>query len=128
MRPYLMTFLAFWFPPGGLERLGRDLHADRVARQDIQIPSWMRVGAPFRCDDHDVPTDVAVDQRPDIDLRRLATHTLEQAVRGQRTAADLTQIQDVAPGAPGPQIRLEGLADPVTSRRSDRCGISVAHG
>jgi nucleoside-diphosphate-sugar epimerase len=126
--PHLMSFLVFWFPPRGLERLGRDLHTDRVALQDIQVPLRMRVGAAFRCDDHDLATDVAVDERPDIDLRRLATHTLDQAVRGQRTAPLRTHVHDVAPRATGGQIDLEVLADPVTSRRSDRRGIGVAHG
>src|ERR1700722_11967335 len=122
-----MALLAFGFAPGGLKRLSRDLDANRVAVQDIQVPPRMRVGAAFRCDDHDLATDVAVDQRPDIDLRGFATHTLDQAVRGDRTAPDRTHVQDVAPGATGGQIRLEVLADPVTSRRSDRRGIGVAH-
>jgi hypothetical protein len=77
-----MAFFAFGLPPRGLERLGRDLHTDRVALQDIQVPPRMRIGTALRCDDHDLATDVAVDQRPDIDLPRLATRTFDQAVRG----------------------------------------------
>ena len=88
----------------------------------------MRIGTTLRCDDHDLATDVAVDQRPDKDRSRPAADTLDQAVRGQRTAAYLTQIQDVTSCATGSQIGLEVLADPVTSRSSDRCGIGVAHG
>ena len=128
VRPHLMALLAFGFPPRGLERLGRDLDTNRVALQDIQVPPRMRVGTALRCDDHDLATDVAVDQRPDIGLRGLATHTLDQAVCGQLAAPDRTHVQDVAPRATGGQIGLEVLADPVTSRRSDRRGIGVAHG
>src|SRR5580693_6095522 len=87
----------------------------------------MRVGTALRCDDHDLATDVAVDQRPDIALPRLAPRTLDQAVRGQRTAPDRAHVHDVTPRATGGQIHLEVLADPVTPRRSDRCGIGVAH-
>ena len=98
-----------------LERLGRDLHTDRVARHDIQVPARMSVGAALRCDDHDLATEVAIDQRSDMNVRRLATHTFDQAVRGHRTASDRTQVQDVAPRATGGQIGLEVLADPVAS-------------
>src|SRR5271168_3999717 len=99
VRPHLMALLAFGFPPGGLERLGRDLDANRVALQDIQVPPRLCVGTALRSDDHDLAAEVAVDQRLDVDLRGLATHTLDQAVRGHRTAPDRTEVQDVAPRA-----------------------------
>jgi len=91
-----MAFLALRFPPGSLERLGCDLDTNRVAGQNIPIPTRMRVGTAFGCDDDDFTTDIALDQRPDIVSRRLATHTLDQAVRGQRTPADGAGVHDVA--------------------------------
>jgi len=127
-RPNIMAFFTFRFPPRRLEGLGGDLHANGLARQDVQIPLRVGIGAPLRCDDHDLAADIAVDQRADVSLPRLAPHVLDQTMRGELTAADGADVHDVAAGAARAQVELAMVADPVPSLRSDRCSVGVAHG
>src|ERR1700675_262190 len=77
--PHPVAFGALRFAPCRLERLSRDLHTYGLAGDNVEIPLRVRIGPALGRDDHDLPADVAVDERLDVNIARLAARVPDQA-------------------------------------------------